>query len=61
MIREFAYDAADFLDEDLMFFCEETECNPSHPVTTGYEDVVSIVEGKLDAASIEALVLEYFK
>ena len=55
MIREYAY------DPEFLFYLNETECDPSHPVTTGYEDVVSVVEGDLDAASIEAMVEEFFR
>lgn len=47
-------------DEDMMFFYEEMEADPCHPVTTGYEDVVSVVEGDLDADSIESMILEFF-
>ena len=55
MIREYAYDPEEFL-----FFCDETHTNPKHPVTTGYENLLELVEGDLDAASIEALILEFF-
>jgi len=55
MIREYAYDPEEFL-----FFCEETGSDFNHPVTTGYENLLELVEGDLDAASIEALILEFF-
>ena len=48
-------------DEDMMFFYEEMEADPSHPTTTAYEDITELAEGRLDADSIESLVEEFFR
>ena len=55
MIREYAY------DPEFLFYLNETECDPSHPTTTPYENITNITESDLDADSIEAMVEEFFR